>query len=187
MMNIDPDLRRMIRAEIRKEMNIILTGVAGNTDASKFTQDIEQLYPGSDTITDRPVAHPYGFVSKAPRGTLQVVARQGEHPSNRLVLSHRDAGRPTDIDDGTAKMYSLAGFQVYASTDGIYVGKGSADQPLILGPAANEFFSALLDLLISHVHPGPGAPSDKSADFTQLKIQTIQANKLLTTEDGGLS
>jgi len=185
--HLDPDISRFIRSEIRREVNIILTGVAGSSDPTKFTQDIEQIFPGADTITDRPVAHPYGFVSQAPRGTLQVVARQGEHPGNRLVIGHRDADRPSDIDDGTAKMYSVAGYQVYVGSDGVYVGKDSADKPLLLGEASNEFFSALLDLLIAHVHPGPGAPSDKSADFTQLKAQTIVTRKLLTTEDGGLA
>lgn len=186
-MSIEPDLKRYIRHEISKQMNIILSGLTGTFDPSKLTEDIEEIYPGADTITGRPVMHPFGFVSYAPRGTLQVVARQGEHPSNRLVMGHRDAQRPTDVAEGTAKMYSLAGFQIYAGDDGIYVGKNSATEPLVLGTAANEFFSALLDLLIAHVHPSPGAPSDKSADFTQLKTQTIEGNLLLSTGDGGLA
>lgn len=186
-MTIEPDLKRFIRHEIAKQMNIILTGSAGSYDPAAFSEDIEELYPGADTITQRPVMHPFGFVSSAPRGTIQVVARQGEHPSNRLVIGHRDASRPTDIAEGTAKMYSVAGFQIYAGEDGIYVGKDSATEPLVLGTAANEFFSALLDLLIAHVHPSPGAPSDKSADFTQLKTQTIEGNLLLSTADGGLA
>lgn len=186
-MTIEPDLKRFIRHEIAKQMNIILTGVTGSSDPTKFVEDIEQLYPGADTITERPVMHPYGFVSSVPRGILQVVARQGEHPSNRLIIGHRDAARPTDLAEGTAKMYSLAGFQIYAGEDGLYVGKNSATEPLVLGTAANEFFSALLDLLIAHVHPSPGAPSDKSADFTQLKTQTIEGNLLLSTGDGGLA
>lgn len=186
-MSVEPDLRRFIRAEISRQMNIILSGVAGNFDPTAFTEDIEEMYPGADTITARPVMHPFGFVSSAPRGTLQVVARQGEHPSNRLVLGHRDAERPTDIAEGTAKMYSIAGFQVYAGEDGIYVGKNSATEPLVLGTATNEFLVALLDLLVAHVHPAPGAPSDKSVDFTNLKIQTVEANKLISTGDGGLA
>lgn len=186
-MSVEPDVKRFIRSEIAKQLNVILTGVAGTYDPAAFSEDIEQLYPGADTITGRPVMHPFGFVSSAPRGTIQVVGRQGEHPSNRLILGHRDAARPTDIAEGTAKMYSIAGFQIYAGEDGIYVGKDSATEPLVLGTAANEFFSALLDLLIAHVHPSPGAPSDKSADFTQLKTQTIEGNLLLSTGDGGLS
>lgn len=186
-MSFDPDLKRYIRTEIARQMNIILTGVTGASKPDLFQENIEQIYPGADTILDRPVMHPFGFVSRAAQGTMQVVARQGEHPSNRLVLGHRDAARPTDLDEGTAKMYSLAGFQIYAGEDGIYVGKESADQPLVLGEAANEFFGALLDLLVAHVHPSPGAPSDKSADFLQLKTETIEGNLLLSTGDGGLS
>lgn len=186
-MPFDPDLKRYIRAEIARQMQIVLTGVAGSYSPTAFTADIEQIYPGADTLTGRPVAHPYGLVSAAPRGTLQVVARQGEHPSNRLVIAHRDANRPTDIKDGTTKIYSAAGLQFYVSDDGIYVGSGSADKPLVLGTPLNEFLGQLLDLLVAHVHPSPGAPSDKSADFTQLKTEVVEGNLLITTADGGLS
>ena len=186
-MSFDPDLKRYIRSEISRQMNIILSGVTGASKPDQFLENIEQIYPGADTILDRPVMHPFGFVSRAQAGTIQVVARQGEHPSNRIILGHRDAARPIDLDDGTAKLYSIAGFQIYAGTDGIYVGKDSATEPLVLGTAANQFFSALLDLLIAHVHPSPGSPSDKSADFTQLKAETIEGNLLLSTGDGGLN
>lgn len=184
--HIDPYVMRTIRNEIKKQMYVLLQGISGNADPTKWTEDIEQIYPGSDTITERPVAHPFGFVSRAPRGTMQIVARMGDHPNNRMVLSHRDGERPTDLDDGTSKIYSIAGFQVYAGEDGVYVGKGSATEPLILGTVANEFFGALLDLIVAHVHPGPGSPPNNAADFTQLKTQTIETDSLLSIDGGGL-
>jgi hypothetical protein len=184
--HVDPDLRRFIRKEIERQIMVLLTGVSGNDDPEKWTEDIEQIYPGADTLEGRPVMHPFGFVSRTPRGTLQVVGRQGEHPSNRIVIGHRDMNRPTDLDAGTSKLYSEQGYQLYAGSDGVYVGKDAADNPLALGVPLNDFLGQLLDLLIAHVHPSPGAPSDKSADFTQLKANVVDSESILTTGDGGL-
>ena len=182
----DSDIKRFVRSEIAKQLNILLTGVAGNTDPERFTQDIETLYPGAATISGRWVAHPYGFYSWAPPGVMQVVGRQGESPTNRIILLHRDPNRPTSIAEGTSIMYSLAGYRVYAGPDGIYVGKDGQDNALTLGTPLEEFLGQLLDLLIAHVHPSPGAPSDKSADFQSLKVNYVENDALLSTGAGGL-
>lgn len=182
---IDPKLVSYIRREISRQMTVILQGVAGENTNAKET--IENLYPGSDSLLDRPKMQPYGFASVARRGTLSVVGKQGENPGNRIVLGHRDAEAPTDLDDGTAKMYSADGFQVYAATDGVYVGNGSADEPLALGTASNDLFGQMLELLAAHVHGPPGTPPTNSAQFTQLKTQIVDTNKILSTGDGGLT
>lgn len=184
-MDLTPEIQRFIRREIERQMNVILTGSAG--EGTVRTETIDSLYPGSDSQTERPKASPYGFASIAKKGTISVVAKQGEHPGNRLVLLHRDANAPADLEEGEAKMYSSEGFQLYAAKDGIYCGKGSADKPLALGTPLNELLGQIIDLLVAHVHPSPGAPSDKSADFLQIKTETIEANLLLSTGDGGLA
>lgn len=184
MVHLTPEIIRFIRKEISQQMNVILSGAAGEGDGQ--TETIDTLYPGGESMTKRPKASPYGFTSIAKRGTISVVAKQGENTANRIILSHRDANAPK-VEEGESKMYSSAGYQLYAALDGLYCGKGEADEPLVLGTKLNELLGQILDLLIAHVHPSPGAPSDKSADFTQLKTQQITPKKILATSDGGLT
>ncbi len=104
---------REIHALVERATTIILSGQTAETeiDGKVGTESIDSLYPGMPTIGPRPVAHPYGLVSRAPAGTVQVTARQGEHPANRLVLLHRDANRPS-VADGDVWLYDNHGNQV---------------------------------------------------------------------------
>jgi phage gp45-like len=106
-MNQQAEMLRAIRQEVARQLNILLSGQAGVNTAEKET--IDNLYPGSPSIKDRPVMHPFGFVSRAPRGTLSVTGRQGAGPENRLVLGHRDSKRPADVDEGEAVLYASDG------------------------------------------------------------------------------
>lgn len=182
-MTIDSQMKAFIRHEIRVQMNVILSGQAG---ASTPTQEtITALYPGQDDLLNRPKMLPFGISSRAPVGTISVVAKQGENPGNRIVLGHRDPDAP-DVDEGTTKVYSVAGFQVYAADDGLYIGKDSADSPMLLGDVTNDFFGQLIDLIQNHVHGPPGSPPTNAAQFAQLKLQTIENDSLLAIDGGGL-
>lgn len=186
--HLDSDLRRFIRREIQKQMNVIMQGVTGMTDPETWVQDIEQPYPGADTITERPLMHPYGYYSYAPRGVFQVTARRGEHPSNLMVLGHQDSDRPTDAEEGEAGLYNkVSNLRSAILGTGIFVGKGSADKPLALGETLNEILGQMIDLFVAHVHPSPGAPANNIADWQSLKLQQIETKKILTTLDGGLA
>ena len=186
---ITPEIKQFIRAEIQRSLMLILSGQAGVNTSQ--TETIEAPgYPGSNSMEDRPVMHPFGFVSRAPAGIISVIGRQGNDPGNYLVLGHRDKNRP-EIDNGAAAMYasdgSAVGPMVAANANGIFVGKeGTANKPLLLGTEGNTFFGQLLDLIIAHVHPSPGSPANNAADFTQLKADQVTSNKLISTTDGGL-
>jgi len=104
-------IKRFIRQEITRSLNVILTASAGDNSEVE-TETIENLYPGSPSIPKRPVMHPYGFVSRAPSKTLSVVARHGADASNRMVLGHRDKDRPTDLNEGEAIIYAADGNQI---------------------------------------------------------------------------
>ena len=110
------ELMAAIREEIRRQVQVILHGETGTNTAED--EDIANLVPGMPTITARPVMHPYGFASRAPAGTIQVIGRVGEHASNRFVLGHRAADRPADLEVGETALYSADG-------DIIYVRNGS--------------------------------------------------------------
>lgn len=122
-MSVDPDLIRFIREEVRREANVILSGSAGSNTVDK--EDVDEMFPGMSTVTQRPVAHPYGFASRAKRGTIQVVGRQGEHTGNRIVIGHRDKDRPTDLVEGESAVYSKENMQMRASNEKITMGKSS--------------------------------------------------------------
>lgn len=182
-MNLTSELKAFIRKEIAIQMNVILSGVAGENTPTQET--ISNMYPGQDDILNRPKMAPFGISSRAPVGTISVVGKQGENPGNRITLGHRDPNSPA-VKDGTIKIYSVGGFQIYASDDGLYLGVGEADIPFLLGDVANEFFGQLIDLMQNHVHGPPGSPPTNAAAFAQLKTQVVDSNSLLSIEGGGL-
>lgn len=112
---MSPDLQRFIRQEIQRALNVILSGQAGDNDAVE-TETIDNMYPGSPSIADRPVMHPYGFASRAPNGTISVTAKTGADAHNRMTLGHRDKVRKLlDLSEGDAVIYSSDGALVLAS------------------------------------------------------------------------
>lgn len=181
---IDADDMRIIRKEIQKQVQIILSGQSGGGDV--FKETIESMLPGMDNITDRPLMHPYGFSSIAPKGTIQVTARQGEHPGNRVVLGHRDSGQPTDLGIGESAIYSKSGYSVRVVAGQIELGKGGTWEPAVLGDSLNKVLTAILDAIIKHTHMGnlgfPTAPPDNAATFTAIENEQL---KTILAKDGG--
>lgn len=115
---INAELTRYIRKEIERQMNVILSGVAGN--ATEQTEDVQQLFPSMPTITQRPVMHPFGLSSAAPDNTLSVVAKQGEHIGNRIVLGHRDKNKPSTAK-GEVVLYDQFGRTIELREKGMLI------------------------------------------------------------------
>ena len=138
---MDPALVRFIREEIKKSMNVVLTGQA--LLATEQDCSVVNLFPGMQPIEKIPVAHPYGFVSSAIDTTLAVTVRLGEHVGNRLVILHRDTNRPSDINTGETVMYSATGHQVRCELTGIKIGSKNASNPLVLGDILQNYLDAI--------------------------------------------
>lgn len=120
---LESEILRYVREEIKRQLVVVLSGQAGANDDVE-TETIDNLYPGSPSIEKRPVMHPYGFASRAPAGTISVTARQGNDPTNRLVLGHRDSLRsalPEDLGEGASVIYASDGETVLARV--VLVGK----------------------------------------------------------------
>lgn len=181
----DAETLRFIRSEIARQLNVILHGES-KAGASIDVETIQNLFPGSPPIEDRPLMHPYGFASKAPDGTIQVVARVGEHPGNRMVMGHRSADRPSDLEGGEAALYSASGFSIRAKNGQLEVGKGGTYEPVVLGDKLEAVLIAILDAIIQHTHPAPGAPPTNAAAFSSIKSGQVEDGKLLVKEGGGV-
>ena len=188
------EIRKLIRTEIRNSMDIILSGFSGN--ATTQTEDIQNMYPGMTGIVGRPTAHPYGFCSVAPDGTAQVVAKQGEHIGNRLVISHRDANRPSDITSGESVLYNEFGQAVYMRDGQVQVGTKNSNSPMVLGDVLLNFITDLLnafqnapDVGITPFGPAFLEPQIRTA-MTQMmekyvtNVSTNVVSKLTFTERG---
>lgn len=119
---IDAESMRLIRVEIAKQLNVILSGVSGtNTDQ---TEDISQLFPGGSSIGQRPVMQPFGLSSRAPNGTLQVTGRMGDYIGNRMVLGHRDKNKPPVADQGGTTLYDAFGHKLTFASNGLEITNG---------------------------------------------------------------
>ncbi len=126
-----------IRREIATQLQIILSGSTAATQVNDVvgTESINHSPPGMPTIEGRPLAHPYGMVSRAPVDTVQVVAQQGSHPGNRIVLLHRDKDRPKLNAEGEVMLYDKFGNQVWMQDGKIVV---KLDDKLELGAGATK-------------------------------------------------
>lgn len=189
---MDADIISFIRQEIKKQMNIILSGATAAT--STTTEDIQELFPGMPTVTNRPIMRPWGFASRAPKGTIQVVARQGEHFGNRVVLGHRANDIPTDLAEGEAILYDSTGRQIRVKDGVIKVGSPNSAENLVLGKVFQTMMSTVLQALADHVHitSAPGFPTSKPTNanvFSDQKASPVDDNKVLSdisfTEKGG--
>lgn len=178
---MDPQTQKYIRDEIKRALNIILSGAAGSND--QFSEDIDEMFPGMPTITKRPVMHPYGLSSRAPAKTLQVVARQGEHYGNRLILGHRDANRPS-LGSGETILYNQYGQTIYLENGKIHIGKKTSSNPTVLGNELKELLTLILNHIMDHTHLGDlgyptGKPINKS-DFASDLADFVANKKILS-------
>ena len=183
---MDADLARYIDKEISRKLNIVLYGAA--KDATKSQSSIAEMFPGYPTIVDRPVAHPYGLVSRAPDGTTVVNTRLGEHFGNRIIIAHMDKNRP-DLEPGECVLYNQFGRQLRLEQNAIRMGSKDADNPHVLGSELREIISSLLSSLASLtvVCASPGSPSSvpvNAASFTALKAQVDAGDFLSDTNFG---
>jgi hypothetical protein len=139
---MDSETRRFLQEEIRRQVNIVLHGETDATDTTLFTEDIANLFPGQSTITGRPVVHPFGIMSRAPKGTISVVVRVGDHAGNRMVTGHRDKGRPTDLEEGESCLYAAQGSKINVRQKKIEIGSSSASEPLVLGNILKTYLTS---------------------------------------------
>lgn len=178
---MDGEMTRFIREEIKKQVNIIISGLSGNND--QFSEDLTP-YPGAPSMPLRPVMHPYGLVSRAPSQTLQVVARAGDHPANRMVLGHRDANRPK-LNQGEVQLYNQFGQAIYLKSGEVHIGIAGTDNPV---PTGNELLAMLLEFVADykvHQHIGNlGAPTPlMEADVVaadELKANHLDNKKIVS-------
>jgi hypothetical protein len=183
---IDPETRRFIHNEIKRQMQMITSGRAGTNTVN--TQDIDDILPGHPPVQGRPIMHPYGVVSRAPRGTIAVTAQQGEHPGNKLTLGHR-AANPPDVEVGETAIYSVGKFTVKVASDQVQIGKDGDYETMVVGDTLKQLLVELITLLTTHTHlvTAPGAPSgppDQATQFADLDTQYLSNDKILA-KDGG--
>jgi phage gp45-like len=193
---LDSESIRFIREEIKRQVNIILSGVTDGT--ATHSEGIGQLFPGMPTIQDRPIMQPFGLSSQAPDGTIQVTARQGDHIGNRLVLGHRDKNKPSVIK-GEVKLYNAYGDVIYVSegvirtttpkivdeADDIRIGSEAAEENFVLGQVFKTFAQQLLTQLAAETHVSglPGYPTSvpqNAAKYNNLKATPIDDDAILS-------
>lgn len=184
---IDSEIQRYIQQEVKRQVHVILSGAAG-TNSAVITETIKSLYPGMAEIPDRPIMHPFGIASRAPADTISVTARQGDHPGNVLTLGHRDKSRPTDLGDGESVLYSKGDFRVVARNGGLYVGKGTTYEEVVVGETLRTLLIGLIDAIVAHTHMGNlGYPTGKplnASDFNTLKSSNLSNSKILAKNGG---
>lgn len=178
---ITSELIKFIRDEIKKQMNTILGGSSGTNTIG--TETIENMYPGYAPLLNRPVMHPYGLVSRAPRGTILVSARHGENSNNRIVLGHRDKSRP-QVQQGEVQLYNQFGQAIYLKNGTVHVGTASASNPAVMGNELKSTLESLIDAIASHTHIGnlgiPTAPPLEAGQFSSIKSSNVSNDNILS-------
>lgn len=179
-------MRREIQQEIRRQMNVVLNAEVGPTTSQLET--INKLFPGGPSINQRPVVHPFGFVSRAVQGTISVVARVGDHFANRMVIGHRDVNRPSDINEGESMVYSVGDFRIKVTKTQVLVSKGTDYEPMVVGETLRQLLITLIQAIVAHTHEdGMGmltSPPLNAATFTAAQSANLD-NKKILAESGG--
>lgn len=127
------EVRDIIRLEVAKQLTAILTGKSKNAEEGK--EDIEEMYPGAPTIEKRPVMQPYGLKSRARDGTTSVVAVQGAHAGNRIIIGHRDDEAPEPDAIGAVVLYDAFGNSIHLKDGKIVV---TLDDKMEIGAGATK-------------------------------------------------
>ncbi len=193
---MDAETIRFVKEEIKRQLNIILNSASGANTSQ--TETIDSLYPGMPGIDDRPVMHPFGFVSRATQGTISVTARVGADIQNRMTLGHRDKMRP-DVEEGEVMLYNSTDDKIYVShgkiisttphwvekSDLIHIGSEDAKEPFVLGLIFQAFEDKFLQLMRDHRHvtSAPGALTsipDNTLDIEEIRQSPILDNKILS-------
>lgn len=178
---IDGELKRAIQQEVRKQVNIILSGQAGQND--QFSETINNLFPGMPGIVDRPVMHPYGLSSRAPMNTISVTARTGDHAGNRMTLGHRDANRPA-VGSGEVQLYNEFGQAVFLKNGSVHLGTAATSNPAVVGNELKAFLQEVIQWLSTHTHIGNlGAPTSgpiQAAQITSIGAQNVDNDQILS-------
>lgn len=180
----ESEILQIIDKQIKKQMNIILSGQSENPtidSSGNASEDIQNLFSGMQGITQRPVMHPFGLVSKAPDGTTQVVARQGDHTGNRIILGHRDGGRPNDFNQGEVVLYNEFGQAIYIREGKIQVGSTNSANPMVLGDILVNFLTALMNDFLNAPQIGQCAVGPVFLDPTIRTQMVAQIQQYLTT------
>lgn len=183
---LDSEIKRAIHDEIKKQLRVVLYGAVGNPTVNDET--IENMYPGMPNQPERPLVGPYGLASVAPEGTIQVVARIGDHPANTVVLGHRAKDRPEILEEGETAVYSLGEYRLVVKNDKLYLGKGEALEEMVVGETLRQFLIELVNLIIAHTHLGnlgyDTSPPKNFADFLTSRTEYLDSSKILA-KDGG--
>lgn len=177
--------RKWIADLVKQQVTIILSGNTAATQVNDVpgTESIDNLFPGCPTVEGRPVAHPYGLVSRAPKGTAQVTARQGEHPANRIVLLHRDKNRPA-IGDGDTWLYDNHGNQVkliegkvVVKSNAIELGEGATKGVARVQDPVTLLSGAIINATIAQAGPSPTISNGGTVTIT-LAAPTVNAGQI---------
>ena len=186
---LDPEVKREIRREIRNAINIILNCQLG--ESTTEDQEIEQVYPGAAKLNKRPVVHPFGFVSRAPKGKLGVTAQVGDHPGARIIIGTRDAARAdmSFLEEGEGCLYSVAGEKIVMRKDKTQLGSENAANPVVLGTEIADLLTQLIAILKAGtmcLSTAPGSPTAPNPPIV-LQLTNLEATYLTSAATNILS
>lgn len=173
---MDSETLRFIKEEIQRQLNVILPGRSSNSTTQ--TEDIEEMFPGMPTITNRPVMHPYGLSSAAPQGTIQVVARNGSHFGNRMILGHRDGSAPSVVS-GEVVLYNQYGGRIELRQNSLTIQRAEMELLEILIRLLRTIINARTNTIFG---PQPLIPDPAGSMNGELFTQIMQDLETLRGE-----
>ena len=178
---ISSEIKRLIREEIKRYTDIVIGSQAGpNTRYTESCQNMASVYPN----IEYPIAHPYGYCSRAAAGTVNLTVRQGDRPDNRIVISHRDVNRP-EINGGEVLLYNEHGQRIYLENGNIRIGTMDTDNKAVVGNELKSMLQELITLISTHTHitSAPGAPTsapNEATQFLEIKANNVDNDEILS-------
>ncbi len=135
----------LIRSELKKSLTIIFAGVTA--DNTKTHEGVDQLYGSQGKNESIPQIRPYGYASRAPAGTIAVVAKTSYDPRSKILLGHRDISPPA-MEQGETVVYDAYGHQIRLEQSAMRFGSATSANPMVLGTETMAFFRAVINAFL---------------------------------------
>jgi len=173
------EMKTYVRSLIKQEIcTIMMASVTSNetdlrTSAQRFATDAN--------LSNLRSISPFGFHSRATKGTPCVMTPINHDPTNIMITGHYDQNRP-QIQDGETVLYGADGQLIHFKSGGtIHQGSKAAAAPVVLGDVLKTFLEKFLDDFINSNPLGYDAmglpvfisPTIK-ADMTQQKTEYVE-------------
>lgn len=177
----ESDIIKLVKRTMREQLAPILMGIVVSNESQNRSS--AQRFDTDSPISNLRNIQPFGFSSRAPKGTPGLVVPIAGDPTHLNLVGHFDEGRPSG-SDGETLFYNAFGQLIYLSNGKIQVGSKASAENMVLGQVFKSMMDTLLVAIKTHTHVGnlgySTSPPENAADFDAIKASPVDDGAILS-------